>query len=79
MPEPTLDAVADHGVVKGDTIRGTYEDSREVLDRLADAGVEYDDVVRELKDAGVAAFEDAWTQLLTDTRAALVSAEGPGR
>ena len=39
MPEATLDAVADHGVVRGDTVRGTVRRRpRATLDALAAVG-----------------------------------------
>src|SRR4051794_6628783 len=34
MPSKTLDAVADHGEITGETIRGRYDEARTVLDRL---------------------------------------------
>ncbi|MFG2117221.1 transaldolase [Streptomyces sp. NPDC048718] len=71
MPEATLEATADHGVVAGDTIRGTYEESRRVLDAVAKLGISYDDVVQVLEDEGVEKFEAAWTDLLTSTEAEL--------
>ena len=64
MPAATLQAVADHGVVRGDTIKGTYEESQRVLDRLAALGVDYNDVVQALEDDGVKKFEDSWHQLI---------------
>lgn len=64
MPEATLNAVADHGVVAGNTIAGTYDDAAGLFEELAAAGVDYDDVVRQLETAGVGQFEDAWTDLL---------------
>ena len=64
MPEATLEAVADHGTVRGDTVRGTYDDARNVLTSLADAGIDYDDVVRVLEEEGVQKFEDAWNALI---------------
>jgi len=64
MPEATLDAVADHGAIRGDTIRGTYEQARQVLDGLAALGVGYDDVVRVLEEEGVKKFEDSWEELI---------------
>jgi transaldolase len=64
MPEATLEAVADHGVVRGDTIRSTYAEAQQVLDRLKAAGVDYDDVVRQLEVEGVQKFEDAWNELI---------------
>lgn len=65
MPEATLDAVHDHGVVRGDSIRGNYAAAHEVLDSLADVGVDYDDVVTVLEREGVEKFETSWSELLT--------------
>ena len=64
MPEATLDAVADHGVFKGDTVTGSYADAHRALDALAAAGIDYDDVVQTLEDEGVQKFEDSWKHLL---------------
>jgi transaldolase len=64
MPEATLDAVADHGEIRGDTVRGSYAAARQVLDDLADLGVDYDDVVQQLEDEGVDKFETSWKELL---------------
>jgi transaldolase len=64
MPEATLHAVADHGVIRGDTIRGEYTSAHAVMDELAAVGIDYDDVVRVLEDEGVEKFEASWTELL---------------
>ena len=64
MPEATMNAMADHGVVHGDSVRGTYADAQQVLDDLEAIGVSYDDVIELLEVEGVQKFEDAWTQLL---------------
>jgi transaldolase len=64
MPEATLEAVADHGVVRGDTVTGTYDDAQKVLDDLASAGISYDEVVETLEREGVAKFEEAWNSLI---------------
>ncbi len=64
MPEATLDAVYDHGVIEGDTIRGHYVDAQRVLDELKAVGVDYDDVVATLETEGVEKFEDSWNQLI---------------
>jgi len=61
MPEATLRAVADH--VPTDSIRGRYDDARQVLDELRALGIDYDDVVQQLEDDGVATFDAAWAQL----------------
>ncbi|MFF2655120.1 transaldolase [Streptomyces sp. NPDC058045] len=71
MPEATLDAVADHGEVTGNTVAGTYQQARADLDALAALGISYDDVVQVLEDEGVEKFEAAWTDLLKSTQAEL--------
>ncbi|MFC9488868.1 transaldolase, partial [Streptomyces hydrogenans] len=48
MPEATMEATADHGEVTGDTIRGTYEQSRAELAAVEKLGISYDDVVQLL-------------------------------
>jgi transaldolase len=63
MPEATLDAVADHGVIRGNTIAGTYDDARKVLADLEVLGIGYDDVVELLEVEGVQKFEDSFAQL----------------
>jgi len=71
MPEPTLDAVADHGVIRGDTIRSSYADARQVMADLAAAGIDIDDVVQVLEDEGVEKFETSWNDLLASTKSEL--------
>jgi transaldolase len=68
MPEATLEAVADHGVIRGDTVRDSYDDAHEVLHRLAEAGIDYDDVVEQLEREGVQKFEDSWQGLLDSVK-----------
>ncbi|MFE2183357.1 transaldolase [Streptomyces sp. NPDC059455] len=71
MPEATLEAVADHGEISGDTVRGTYEQAKADLDALAGIGISYDDVVQVLEDEGVEKFESSWNDLLKSTEAEL--------
>ncbi|ASQ93947.1 transaldolase [Streptomyces sp. 11-1-2] len=71
MPEATLEAVADHGEITGDTVRGTYEQAKADIDALAGIGISYDDVVQVLEDEGVEKFESAWNDLLKSTEAEL--------
>src|ERR1700757_5287721 len=71
MPEATLRATADHGVLRGDTIHGTYEQSRQVFAELEKLGISYDDVVRVLEDEGVAKFAVSWNELLETIRTEL--------
>jgi transaldolase len=71
MPEATLEAVADHGVFKGETIRPYYQQAKQVLDELASLGIDYDDVVRVLEEEGVEKFETSWIELLESVRTEL--------
>jgi transaldolase len=73
MPEATLRATADHGVLRGDTVHGTYEQSRTVFADLEKLGISYDDVVQVLEDEGVAKFAVSWNELLETIRAELGS------
>jgi len=56
MPYSTLTAVADHGVITGDTVSHSYDDAREVLSGIAGLGIDYDEVVAQLEVDGVLAF-----------------------
>jgi transaldolase len=64
MPESTLRATADHAKLRGDTVRGTYEQSRQVFADLAKLGIAYDDVVRVLEEEGVEKFAASWNEFL---------------
>jgi transaldolase len=63
MPEKTLDAVADHGDVRGDRVRPFYDDAAAHMQALADAGIDYDDVIDVLIREGVEKFVVAWDDL----------------
>jgi transaldolase len=65
MPGKTLDAVADHGEIAGDTVRDRYADSTAVLDALQALGIGYTEVVELLEREGVDKFEKSWAELLT--------------
>ncbi len=64
MPEATLQAVADHGKVRGNTIRGSYDASQIILDDLARLGVDMADVAETLETQGVASFAKSWDELI---------------
>lgn len=74
MPQATLDAVVDHGVVSGDRVTAGYGEARQVLKRLTELGVDYDEVVTRLEREGVAKFADSWRALLADVETALAAA-----
>jgi len=71
MPEATLDAVADHGVLRGDTVRGTYDEARTTLAALEALGIGYDEVIELLEVEGVEKFEVSWQELFESTEAEL--------
>ncbi len=74
MPEKTIDAVADHGVVTGDTVTGRAAEAQEVFDKLADIGIDLPDVFKVLEDEGVEKFEKSWLELLDATKGQLDAA-----
>ncbi len=74
MPEATLNAVADHGVVRGDQVRPHYADAHEVMASLAAVGIDYDDVIDVLIAEGVEKFVSAWRQLVDATAVSLDAA-----
>jgi transaldolase len=79
MPEATLRAVADHGVVRGDTIRRGYDDAAAVMAALADVGIDYDDVVDKLEHDGLTTFQASWAALAETLEHKLAAAARGGR
>ncbi|HXH35073.1 MAG TPA: transaldolase [Plantibacter sp.] len=75
MPEKTLEATFDHGVITGDTVTGSYGSANEVLDALAALGVSYDEVTALLEKEGVEKFIVSWNELLDTVTAALEAAK----
>ncbi|MDJ0394903.1 transaldolase [Rhodococcus sp. G-MC3] len=67
MPAKTMDAVADHGEVTGDTISGKGPESQEVFDALSAIGIDITDVFLTLENEGVEKFESSWNELLEAT------------
>jgi transaldolase len=77
MPEKTLEATLDHGVIPANSITGAYDEANLVLDALANEGVSYNDVTQLLESEGVAKFVISWNELLDTVTAALDSAKAP--
>jgi transaldolase len=65
MPQGTLDAVIDHGVVRGDTISENYAQAVEVFNALSQLGISLNSITTELEIDGVKKFAQAWQELLT--------------
>lgn len=69
VPESTLDAVRDHGATPEDALTGTGPQAAAALSQLADAGIDLDQVTKELEAEGVEKFVDSFQQAV-DTIAA---------
>jgi transaldolase len=65
MPEKTIHATADHADLRGDTVRGTYDEARQVFADLESLGIGYDSVTTVLENEGVDKFAASWNELLT--------------
>jgi transaldolase len=63
MPQETIEAFQDHGRV-ADTLEEGIDEAHRLFDDLAEAGIDYDDVVRVLEEEGVQKFIDSFTELL---------------
>ncbi|MGI8973623.1 MAG: transaldolase family protein, partial [Gaiella sp.] len=63
MPAETVTAFQDHGEVR-DTLAHRPGEAQELLEALARAGVDYDDVVATLEAEGVQKFADSFAELL---------------
>jgi transaldolase len=74
MPESTLDAMADHGKVRGNTGSSGYDQARQVFADLEALGIGYQDVVTVLEDEGVAKFAASWQEMLETISTALAAA-----
>jgi transaldolase len=77
MPEATLRATADHAKLRGDTIRGTYDESRKIFAELEKLGISYDDVVRVLEDEGVQKFAASWNEFLGTIESNMAAVDKP--
>ncbi|HEU0192049.1 MAG TPA: transaldolase [Mycobacterium sp.] len=75
MPEKTMNAVADHGEITGDTVSGTAAAAQQVFDQLSAAGIDLPDVFVTLENEGVQKFEASWGELLEATQAQLDAAK----
>jgi transaldolase len=78
MPEATMQAVADHGVVRGDTVTSEYAAAQQVLEDLAAAGIDLAEVTELLEVEGVQKFEDAWNSLIESVTEQLAQAGKDG-
>jgi transaldolase len=64
MPEKTMDAFADHGEIRGDTVSGRADEAQQVFAQLAEVGIDFEDVLVALEHEGVDKFKKSWTELV---------------
>ena len=76
MPEATLQAVADHGKIHGDAVRGSYAASHAVFATLAGMGLDIEDVANTLEEQGVASFAKSWDELIASVTEQIEKAGG---
>jgi transaldolase len=67
MPEETIEAFQGHGEVEV-TLEQGLEEAKRLFDRLAEVGVDVDDVTRVLEEEGVQKFSDSFAELLDGIR-----------
>jgi transaldolase len=69
MPAETIVAFQDHGVLKPGSILDGVREAEQLIERLREVGVDYDDVVATLEAEGVQKFADSFEELLDGIRA----------
>ena len=75
MPEKTLFATGDHGVIPQDSIVPNLDQAAAFLEELAAAGVDFDDVTSLLEKEGVEKFIISWGELVETVSQALEAAK----
>lgn len=75
MPEKTMEAVFDHGLVPLNSIQAHYQDSRDVLAATEALGISYVEVTELLENEGVEKFIVSWNELVASVAAALEAAK----
>jgi transaldolase len=67
MPQETIEAFQDHGVV-APTLERDLDGGHRLFEQLAEAGIDYDDVVDTLEREGVQKFADSFAELMDGIR-----------
>ena len=73
MPEKTMDAFADHGDVKGDTVSGRGAEADALFTALESVGIDFDDVLLVLEREGVEKFDKSWADLVETVKGQIES------
>lgn len=75
MPEKTMEAVFDHGVIPANSITPSYAKAEADLALVAEAGVDLDEVTDLLEKEGVEKFVISWNELVASIESALEAAK----
>jgi len=78
LPDETIAAFAEHGVIKKDTIEQGLEEASELFGKLRKIGIDIDFVTQQLENEGIQKFADDYYKLidnLADKRMKLLAAE----
>jgi transaldolase len=75
MPEKTMEAVFDHGVVPQDSIRSKYSEANMILLAVTAVGVSYEEATEKLEKEGVEKFNVSWNELVESVSSALEAAK----
>jgi transaldolase len=75
MPEKTMMATADHGVVPQDSITDNIPAAKAFMAELSGAGVDIVEVTNLLEEEGVEKFIISWNELVESVASALEAAK----
>jgi transaldolase len=64
MPSSTLEAFADHGEVNPKALEEGLEEVRDLIEKLREVGVDYEEATETLEKEGVRKFADSFNELL---------------
>ncbi len=64
MPRELVEAVDDHGEIRGDTLLEDPKEASRILDAFEAAGISYDEVVQTLEKEGVEKFAKSFSDLI---------------
>jgi transaldolase len=73
MPRELVEAVIDHGEIRGDTLLENVEEASRTLDAFEAAGISYDEVVQVLEKEGVEKFSKSFADLIEGLESKLKS------
>lgn len=68
LPPDTLEFFKDHGTVT-DALDADYENPQSILDKLAEVGIDIDNITQRLQDDGVEAFVESFEKLIEQIEA----------